>query len=173
MTTRQMGQLRDLAVKWKGNADRLQTYSLQTGFDALALRAQESFPGFSGLSGQLAATENGGEVALRTQTSTLDLRAHFPRVPDRIRLLERARAAWKMDKGVLAVDLARVEFSGPEAAGSAQGTYRNTGDGPGTIDLSAALTRGDARAVWRYMPHAVGAGCAPVAAQFAARRPYK
>lgn len=70
-----------------------------------------------------------------------------------------ARAQWKIDKNGLEAELSRVEFAGPEAAGSAQGVYRNDGSGgPGYVDLTAALTRADARAVWRYMPRAVGDG---------------
>ena len=151
------GHVSGLNVKWKGSADRLQAYSLKTGFDDLTLKAQEPFPGFSGLSGTLEASESGGAVTVRSLHSTLDLPSVFP-VP----LVELdslgAQATWKINKGGLEAELAHVEFSGKEAAGSAQGTYRTAGDGPGSIDLTASLTRGDARAVWRYMPHAVGAG---------------
>ena len=48
-----------------------------------------------------------------------------------------------------------------------QGVIRNTGSGPGTIDLKAALSRADARAVWRYMPRG-GRGRAALVARFAA-----
>ena len=151
------GYVSGLSAKWKGTADSLQTYSLKTGFNDLALKAQGSFPGFSGLSGTLEASESGGAVIVRSLHSSLDLPSVFP-----VSLIELdslgAQAKWKINKGVLEAELAHVEFAGKEAAGSAQGTYRTTGDGPGTIDLTASLTRGDARAVWRYMPHVVGAG---------------
>ncbi len=151
------GQVAGLSAKWKGDASRLQTYSLKTGFKGLALKAQGYFPGFSGLSGMLEASEKGGSATLNAQKSTFDLPSVFP-VP----LIEldslSAQAKWTLNKGELQAELSRVEFAGPEAAGSAQGTYRTSGEGPGSIDLTAALTRGDARAVWRFMPHAVGAG---------------
>jgi hypothetical protein len=58
-------------------------------------------------------------------------------------------------QGRLDAELLRAEFAGADAAGSAQGSYRNSGDGPGSIDLTAVLTRADARAVWRYLPAAI------------------
>ncbi|MFT3849484.1 MAG: YhdP family protein [Propionivibrio sp.] len=146
-----------LKAKWKGNTDRLQTYSLQAGFDRVALKARGYFPGFTGLTGSVEVTETGGRVSLDAQKPTLDLPGVFP-----VALIEldslRAESRWTIDQGVLAVELAHAEFAGPEAAGSAKGTYRNTGSGPGVIDLKAVLSRADARAVWRYMPHAVGEG---------------
>ena len=48
-------------------------------------------------------------------------------------------------------------LDGADAAGSASGTYRYTGEGPGVIDLTASIARADGRAVWRYMPRAVSA----------------
>ena len=150
------GLVSGLTARWKGNAERLQTYSLKAGFDELALKAQGYFPGFSGLSGTLEFNETSGNAALRSQKSSVDLPSVFPESLMVFDTLN-AQARWKISQGVLDVELSRVEFTAPEAAGSAKGSYRNAGEGPGEIDLSAALTRADARAVWRYMPHVVNA----------------
>lgn len=151
------GRISDLGVRWTGNAERLQTYALKAGFADMALNAQGYFPGFSGISGVLEANEKGGKASLSGQSLSIDLPSIFP-----VSLIEldslSAQARWTMGKAGLEAELTRVEFSGPEAAGSAQGLYRNNGEGPGYIDLTAALTRADARAVWRYMPRAVGEG---------------
>ncbi|MFZ2853204.1 MAG: YhdP family protein [Rhodocyclaceae bacterium] len=151
------GRVSGLHADWRGDAERLQTYALQARFDDLALKAQGYFPGFSGLSGTLAANEKGGSATLLAQKSSLDLPSILP---ERLIALDTlsAQAKWKIGKGVLDAELSQVEFAGPAAAGTAQGTYRYSGDGPGRIDLTAALSRGDARAVWRFMPHAVNAG---------------
>ena len=151
------GQVSGLTAKWKGDAERLQTYSLKAGFDELALKAQGYFPGFSGLSGTLEFNETSGTAALRSQKSSVDLPSIFPESLTVFDTLN-AQARWKIIQGVLDVDLSRVEFTAPDAVGSAKGSYRNTGEGPGEIDLSAVLTRAEARAVWRYMPHAIGEG---------------
>jgi len=151
------GRISGLAAKWRANADTLQSYSLKAGFDELALKAKGYFPGFSGLSGVLEANEKGGTATLRTKKAAIDLPRIFPESLIGLDTLS-AEAKWKIGSGVLDVDLPHVEFSSADAAGTAQGSYRTGGQGPGSIDMTAALTRGDARAVWRYMPRVVGAG---------------
>ena len=151
------GRVSGLSVKWKGDAERQQEYSLKAGFEDLALNAHGVFPGFSGLSGSFDASETGGVVTLNSKKSTIDLPGVFPESLTKFDSLN-ALAKWKLSKGVLDAKLISADFAGPDAAGSAQGSYRHSGEGPGSIDLTAALTRADARAVWRYMPHAVGEG---------------
>lgn len=155
------GRVSALTAKWTGNAETLQTYSFKAGFEHMALKAQGYFPGFSGLSGAFETTEAGGRASLGAKKPTLDLPGVFPVSMIELDSLD-AEVRWKIEKGVeqgvLDVELLRAEFAGPEAAGSAKGKYRNNGSGPGSIDLTAALSRADARAVWRYMPHEVGEG---------------
>lgn len=151
------GLLSGLSARWKGNAERMHVYSLQTSMQGLGVRAQGVFPGFSGISGTLEANEKGGRVALHSGHSSLDLPMVFPEPLIRLDSLN-AQASWKIAGGVVEAELAHAEFAGPEAAGSAKGTYRTAAEGPGVIDMTAALTRADARAVWRYMPHVVGKG---------------
>jgi len=151
------GTVNRLRAKWTGDSEQLQTYSLQAGFDQLALKAQGNFPGFSGLSGAFEIDEKSGNATLHAGKSSVDLPGVFP-----VSLIEldslNAQGKWTINKGELNAELSHLDFSSPEAAGSAQGSYRNTGNGPGNINMTAALTRGDARAVWRYMPHTVGEG---------------
>jgi uncharacterized protein (TIGR02099 family) len=148
------GRVSDLRATWRIDAEQLQAYSLKARFDDLALKAHGAFPGLSGLTGVLDASEQGGNATLATQKSNFDLPNIFPESQIALDTLS-AQAKWTLKKGVLEAELTRAEFSGPDAAGSAQGSYRNTGQGPGVIDLTAALTRGDGRSVWRYMPQAV------------------
>lgn len=151
------GLVTGLNARWRGDAERLQSYSLKAGVRDLGMKARGYFPGFSGITGSVEADEKGGRVELNSGASSIDLPSVFPESLTRLDSLV-VSAGWKVDDKGVAVELARAEFSAPEAAGSAQGTYRSAADGPGVIDLTAALTRADARAVWRYMPHVVGAG---------------
>ncbi|WP_313953537.1 YhdP family protein [Accumulibacter sp.] len=148
------GRISQLRAAWVGDAEALQTYSLKGDFDQLALKARASFPGVSGLSGVLDASQNGGSVDLRSQKVNIDLPEVLPESSIAFDTLT-AHAKWKMNKGVLDAELSRAEFAGPDAAGLARGSFRSTGEGPGRIDLVATLTRADARAVWRYLPAAI------------------
>ena len=148
------GLVSELRVAWRGDTAQLQSYSVKARFDDLARNAQGYFPGFSGLSGTVEANERGGSAIFRSQKPTIDLPSILPEPLIALDTFS-AQAKWKIGKGSIDAELSHVEFAGPEAAGTAQGTYHYTGDGPGRIDLTAALSRADGRAVWRYMPHAV------------------
>jgi uncharacterized protein (TIGR02099 family) len=150
------GRISELRVAWRGDTAQLQSYSLKARFDDMGHKAQGYFPGFSGLSGTVEANEHGGSAVLRSQKSTIDLPSILPESLIALDTLN-AQAKWKITDGIFDAELSHVEFAGTEAAGTAQGSYHYTGDGPGRIDLTAALARADARAVWRYMPHAVNA----------------
>lgn len=151
------GIVSGLSGRWTGGVAGLQSYALKATFRDLAVRAQGDFPGFSGLSGEMEVSEKGGKAEIQSTKSTIDLPAVFP-----VSLIEldwlKASTQWSLKDGRLEARLAHVDFAGPEAAGSAQGLYRTTADGPGYVDMTAALTRAGAKAVWRYMPHEVGEG---------------
>jgi uncharacterized protein (TIGR02099 family) len=149
------GQIVELRAS--GRSDdlaHLQAYSLKANFADLTLKAQGHFPGFSRLSGTLEASEQGGSATLRSLKSSIDLPTILPESAIDLDTLN-AEAKWKIKKDVLEAELSHIDFTGPDAAGSAQGSYRYTGEGPGHIDLKAALSRVDGRAVWRYMPSSV------------------
>ncbi|MFA7293617.1 MAG: DUF3971 domain-containing protein, partial [Rhodocyclaceae bacterium] len=150
------GEIADLRLSFAGNAEQLSTYALRARFADLGLRAQGYFPGFFGISGNLDANEKGGSVSLNSLRSGVDLPSVFPEPRLTFDTLS-AQANWKIDGSKVDIDLDKIQFAGHDAAGSARGSYRLSGDGPGTIDLTAALTRARGDVVWRYMPHAVGA----------------
>jgi uncharacterized protein (TIGR02099 family) len=153
---RPQGRIFELRASWVLDDEVLKRYSLKAGFQGLGIEAGGYFPGASGLSGQVDLTEKGGELGLDGATASLSLPAVFPE-PDIALDTLKARATWKNSPEAIDIKLQRLEFSGPDATGSAQGSYRFTGDGPGEIDLTAGIEKADGRAVWRYMPHAVNA----------------
>ncbi len=148
------GQIGDLRASWRGSAEELQAYTLQASFSDLALRPVRHFPGASGLSGSLDASDKGGAVQLRSRQVRIDLPQVFPESAIALDTLN-AQAKWQISQGRVDAELSRAEFAGADAAGSAQGTYRSSPGGPGSIDLTAALTRAEATAVWRYLPAAI------------------
>ncbi|MBS1140143.1 MAG: hypothetical protein H6R13_1596 [Proteobacteria bacterium] len=153
---RPQGQISELKTSWSLDGETLKRYSLKTGFRDLGIEADRYFPGASGLSGNIDLTEKGGDLTLSSATSGLSLPAIFPE-PDIALDTLKARASWKNSPEAVDIKLEKLEFAGPDAAGSAQGSYRYTGEGPGEIDLTASVDRADGRAVWRYMPHVVNA----------------
>ena len=150
------GRVSELRASWGLEGEVIKHYSLKAGFDQLGLLPGGYFPGASGLSGHVDLTEKGGELMLDAAASSLSFPAIFPEPETQLDTLK-ARASWKTTEAGALIKLEKLEFAGPDAAGSARGSYLLTGDGPGEIDLTANVDRADARAVWRYMPHVVNA----------------
>ncbi|MFZ2268736.1 MAG: YhdP family protein [Azonexus sp.] len=152
---RPQGRITELRANWEISGEELQRYALKAGFRGLGLEAGGYFPGASGLSGRIDLNEKSGDLTLDSAGSGLSLPAVFPE-PDIALDSLKAKVSWRVDQAI-DIRLEKLEFAGPDAAGSARGTYRHTGQGPGEIDLQASVDRADGRAVWRYMPHAVNA----------------
>jgi uncharacterized protein (TIGR02099 family) len=148
------GRLADLKLSWQGGLDAMAAYSLSGRFERLGLAAMEGIPGFEGLSGSVEGNDKGGTVLLDGRDAALDLPSVFP---ERRLALDHvsAKLAWKTDGKEVQLDLKKLSFQNKDADGFASGTYRHRPGEKGTIDLSAQLTRGDGKAVWRYMPLAV------------------
>jgi uncharacterized protein (TIGR02099 family) len=150
------GRIAELRASWGLEAQALSRYALAARFAGLGVRAASYFPGASGLSGNIDLTENGGKLNIDATQAGLSLPAVFPE-PDIAFDKLKARVAWRNRADGLEIDIDRVDFAGPDAAGNAHGKYRYSGDGPGEIDLQAKIDRANGNAVWRYMPHAVNA----------------
>jgi uncharacterized protein (TIGR02099 family) len=150
------GQISEPRLTWRTQAGELEAWSLKATFSNLGVAAGGYFPGARGLAGNIDANEQGGGLNLTNAASTLSLPAVFaePEI-DLDRLA--AKVSWTAGDGVLDVRLERLQFAGAEAAGSASGSYRFAGGGPGSIDLVAQLDRADGTAVWRYMPKVINA----------------
>lgn len=162
------GLVSDLLLSWRGAptlptaSTALARWQVKGRFADLGLAAHQELPGFAGLSGRLEGDERAGQIHL----DSTDARIELPRVfaePSLTLTHLTAEIGWNVpversagQSGPIDLSLARLTFVNPDASGEVTGRYRHTGKGPGEIDLSAKLTRGDGMAVWRYMPLAVG-----------------
>ena len=70
-------------------------------------------------------------MTLRSQASGLDLPSVFPSRASPSTALGRRCAGRSMAARSMSI-FQRVEFAGSDAAGSARGSYRHTGEGPGS-----------------------------------------
>lgn len=155
------GTVHDLALTWKGAPDALEKWSVRSRFDRLHIGALGPVPGLTGISGRIDGDQGGGRIRLDGERGHIDLPTVFaqPRLE-----LERFTAdlSWrplKRDKQALELTLDKAQFENQDAAGEASGHWQpsaDSPDGPGVIDLTGRLTRGNGEAVWRYMPLVVG-----------------
>ncbi|HUJ85591.1 MAG TPA: YhdP family protein [Burkholderiales bacterium] len=156
------GNLLDLAFSWNGPLPEADQFRVRSRFARVAVNAWNKVPGFAGLSGSLDASGEQGRIYLASRATELSLPKVFPE--PRIRFDELSgQIDWQRAKtGAIDVRLSALNFSNPHLAGSASGTYTWRDDsGPGTIDLSARLSRADGSQVVRYLPLASIMGEAP------------
>jgi len=146
------GTLAQGHLQWQGAADAPTSFAGGTEFANVGIVAQDAFPGANGLSGSVEATDRRGELKLATQNAVVELpRVFVGSIP-----LDGLQGAVRWDRigAQTRVDIERLEFTNAHSAGNVSGTYRTLAQGPGEIDLTAALSRGDPREVYRYLPNA-------------------
>lgn len=145
------GQIADAAYDWEGPADAPRRFHARGRFAELGLRPWGTVPGFAGLAGVLEASETGGRVYLQARNAEIDLPRVFPESRVAFDSLS-GQIDWQQEGGRFSARLTSVSFANDDFSGSAFGAYTRSGEGPGAIDLSATLTRADARRVPRYLP---------------------
>lgn len=148
------GQVKQASLSWDGPLEAPVRYDAKAAFTDLGMKPYHKLPGFSKVSGTLDVDSRGGSVALSGKYSVFDMPQVF-RYPVGFDSVE-AAASWRVRDGQLGLTLSRVAFANADVAGTVSGTYESTSDGPGRVDLSGELSRGNARAVYLYLPRVIG-----------------
>ena len=146
------GNLLDARFDWTGRLPDEAQFSAKSRFTGLTLRAWRSIPGFVNLSGSLEASEKKGTLKLASRKSQLDLPKIFPEPSIALDSLEGELGWERMGEGAVTVRVTNLGFANEDFAGTASGTYRYAGEGPGVIDLSARLGRADGKSTAKYLP---------------------
>lgn len=147
------GTLTQGRIRWEGTADAPTAYSATAEFANFGMTAQDALPGVTGLSGRFNFADDRGEARFTGNGAVLAL----PRVFEAPIAFDRLQSVVKWDRrdGKTAVRIEQFEFANADAAGSATGTYRTSAQGPGEIDLSAQVSRIEARHVHTYLPRVI------------------
>jgi uncharacterized protein (TIGR02099 family) len=146
------GNLLDARLDWAGELPDQAQFTLKSRFTGLTLRAWRRIPGFVNLSGSIDASEKKGTLQLAARKSELELPRVFPEPSLAFESLSGEIAWERVDKEALEVRLANLGFANEDFAGTASGSYRWDGAGPGVIDLTAQLQRVDGRNTAKYLP---------------------
>ena len=146
------GNLLDLRFRWSGRLPDAAAFDARGRFTGLGMKAWRDIPGFEGISGSLEADQSTGTLRLASRRSELELPKLFPESRIQLDALNGNIEWTRPGRDALEVRLSSVAFANADVAGSAFGTYRFGGAGPGVIDLSAQLSRADGRRVQKYLP---------------------
>ena len=155
------GNLLDVKFDWSGELPDPAAYTLKTRFESLAMNAWQKVPGFAGLSGSIDASDARGVLHLAAQKASLELPRIFADPHVALDTLS-GEVQWeRAAAGDMSYRIARLQYANADLAGSASGTYRHDGTGPGAIDLSAQLSRASAKNLDKYLPLGTIMGQAP------------
>lgn len=143
------GELRGLVAHARLGVP-LPTYSLRAQLQAVALPPQERVPGFSGIAGELSASESGGRLSLSAQAFEL----LHPEVFERSLPFERldGRLEWARDGAGWRIELPEFgwETTGARGAGDMQ-LRLAPGESP-QLRLGARFSSDDVLRLKPYMP---------------------
>jgi len=145
------GRLADLRYEWQGPLAAPTHYQARSRFVDLGVKAREPLPGFARLAGSLEASETGGRLQFDARGAALELPRIFPDPRLAFDVLS-GEVAWKREGASLSVDVPSLTFTNADLSGNAFGSYVYDGDGPGKIDVSAVLSRADAKSLPHYLP---------------------
>lgn len=148
------GVFKNLALSWQGPKAAPKTYALKLEFTGLGIHAVGKTPGFSNVSGNLQANQDGGNINLAGQKSVLDLPLVF-RQPLQFDQVD-TQASWRVREQNVQLTIAALRFANAQLSGNLSGSYETSPGTPGLANIQGRLSRADAAAVYQYLPRGVG-----------------
>ncbi len=144
------GEVSDARLDWTGSPEEPREYAGSGAFAQFGIAANDNVPGAAGVSGSFTFDQSGGDLKLDSRK----MRVVLPRVFVEPLLFESAtgRVHWSRVDGDWRFAVDDLQFATPYTSGTAGGTWRSQGTGPGIIDLKATIARAEAKNVYRYLP---------------------
>ncbi len=135
---------------WAGTGD----YAIKLLLREAGLNAYAKFPGANRLTARIEANQRGGSARLDGRGLNLALPNIFRHDLNFSQL--DALADWQFDDAGMKLNFTVPRVANADLDGSAQGHLVFPKTGPVHVDIGAHLRRGEANAVYRYLPFKVG-----------------
>lgn len=144
------GEVSNAKLTWTGTPEEPRAYAGSGAFAQFGIAASDNVPGAAGVSGSFTFDQGGGDLKLDSR----NMRVVLPRVFVEPLLFDSAtgRVRWTRVDGDWRFTVDDLRFVTPYTSGTAGGTWRSQGTGPGIIDLKATIARAEARNIYRYLP---------------------
>lgn len=148
------GIVSNLDLRWKGDREHFNEYSIGMQFTNLGIRAYKEIPGFSNLSGKLNANEKQGTVTINSQQAAVDLKGimRWPIPADKLTGIVK----WSNHAKGTDVRVNNLTINGPHLDGVVNATYRHSTEVPSSIELTGRFDRGDGKFAPFYYPIMLG-----------------
>lgn len=135
---------------WAGAGD----YAIKLRIREAGLNTYEQYPGINGLTARIEANQGEGSALIDGRGLSLALPNIFRHDLSFSQL--DAKADWKFDAAGMKLNFAAERIVNADLDGTAQGHLDFPNTGPIRADIGAHLQRGEANAVYRYLPLKVG-----------------
>jgi len=144
------GKVENLHAKWQAEKGKKSRYQVRGRFAGMSLKRVDKLPGFSGLSGEIDGTEQGGTIFVKSH----DLKVDAPQILQEPVVIDTitAQSTWSANTTGFEVKLRNVVVSNSDLIGTAFGSYETLDNSPGKLDLTVHLTRVSVPHAVRYIP---------------------
>lgn len=136
---------------WQGELPRPEKWALSARLSGLALAGSGRLPGLQGISAEIDGNEREGTFRLEAKDGALDMPTIF-RDPHVELQTAQVRGNWRHADDTLSIKVERAQLRNADIDAEARGEWTQRSGEAGRIDMSASAKRGEARAVWRYIP---------------------
>lgn len=152
---RPRGALSDGKADWTGDPTNPDAIAGSVRFSDASIVAHGSWPGFDHLSGNVEGDQDRGTLIVGGTHTGIALPAVLA-APIALDSLH-GRIQWDRRDKPLTITVDAFDFANADAAGTATGSWRDDGSGPGRAKLDAHLSRVNVATLWRYVPSSVPA----------------
>lgn len=149
------GKLKNLTLRWLAQNETTTHYEIQSGFNGLGIQAQDQRPGFQNLAGEIKADQKSGQLSLRSQQTTLDLKGLL-RWPIPSNTLN-GDIRWQRKDALTEITIKDLNISNPHLAGSVNANYIIDPVKGDFLDLKGKFDQGNAKYALFYYPISLGA----------------
>ena len=148
------GVLQDVVLRWQGQPDKKTSYVFNSRFQDLSIQAHEQIPGFTNLTGQVKATQDGGRLNLDSNNAVLDFK-DILRWPVPINALH-GEVVWDIDDKATEIKVNQLAISNAHVGGVINASYLHDGKKGGYLDLKGNFGHGNAKYASFYYPLMLG-----------------
>jgi len=151
-----VGKLQGVKFGYESLAGKPVGYKINTAFNGLGLTAYEKSPGFTNLTGNIKANENGGELMLQSKNAMLDFKDVL-RWPIPVVQLN-GQVHWQIDDDETEVKAKEIYITSPHITGTLSANYRLKGEDfkNGLLNLTGNFVKGNAKYASFYYPLILG-----------------
>ena len=144
------GKLENLNLHWEEENKKNTAYRVNSKFNNLSINAYQQMPGFNNLSGELKASQKGGQLLINAAKGKLDLK-NILRAPIPIDRLN-GKVNWNIKDQVTDINVIGLAISNPHLSGILNASYKMDGIKGGYLDLSGKFDKGNAKDAFNYYP---------------------